>query len=135
MPTFTIESNLKSISYKALFAKKISVFLTKYEVPINHVIMKWNFNDGTSIYSGLYPFSGFSSEEDGKAFAFIDIQIGKDRTIDFRQGLITKIMETTTNYIKPDLLFINFDPVDPGNFFNSSFNKFNMEKKGNNYEY
>ena|SRR5579884_720099 len=118
MPTFLVETNVTTAEFRQRVAKKVSLWLHRQNIQINHVIMKFYELTPERTFSGPFPFDRFPSAlHQQTSFAFVTCQIARDRSRDFMLELAEKLLEAMHPEIDADRAFITFQPVDPALHF------------------
>lgn len=118
MPTFLIETSVTSTEFRQRVAKKVSLWLQRRNIHMNHVIMKFYELTPERAFSGPFPFDRFPSMSYQKVdFAFVTCQIAEDRSTDFMLELARKLVEAMEPEINADRAFITFQLVNPALHF------------------
>lgn len=118
MPKLIVETNQQAASFRQRFARRVSLWLRREGIDINHVIVKFYERPADSVYSGPYAFDQFPHLQGETAdFAFVTCDIDRDRPRSFRERLAHYITDCMKSDIPPEYIFIKFQPVDPADFY------------------
>lgn len=112
MPTITVESTVNDPVVHRHFARRVSEWLSREGVDLNHVITKFVVADPQRVFSGPFPLVG--RDQEPVAFAFARCTIGSHRSPEFRSALAGEIVDALATAVTPERIFIQFELVDPG---------------------
>jgi hypothetical protein len=114
MPTVEIETNLTDATVKARVARAVGLWLRRQGVPLSHSIVKYRAVSPEDVFSGPYRFDRLPGGSSRSSFALVTCRVADSRPETFRAELATVISRELASAVDPELLFVDFDLVDPG---------------------
>ena len=120
MPTIEIETNLTDAAVKARVAKAVGLWLRRQGVPTSHSIVKYRTLAPEDLFSGPFRFDRLPGRPSGSAFALVTCRVADSRPEAFCAELATVISRELSSAVDPELLFVDFDLVDPDRHYAAS---------------
>ncbi len=113
MPTVEIETNLADAAVKARVAKAVGLWLRGHGVPMSHSIVKYRAVAPEDVFSGPYRFDRLPGGSSGSSFAFVTCRVAESRSEAFCAELATVISRELASAVDPELVFVDFEFVEP----------------------
>ena len=114
MPIIQVETNVPCPVLERRFAKAVSRWLHRRDVPLGHVVVKFTRISTESVYVGPYPIA---SKQRDEAWAFVTAYISHERDRAFRSELARLVVETLQPDVAARHVLVSVRPVSSQDFF------------------